>query len=811
MAEVRVTRPELPAPPSPGERQGELYGAISRVLAAPSSPHGVLDQLLGVLSAALGVPCAVLGVHQGFSRLRVVRGPTAMGGLVGLEWAALAAVADGTVVEVGVDAASFWVLALGERLFLAGAAEGVDPAGLALVERLAPAVRIAAASFMADHERRRADRLRRALRIGERVSDQSREDRLRLLGRAGASVLGASQVVVSEVAGRSLVVRAAAGTGDFGLLEELDVGAGVAGWVLRNQLSVLVGSAEAGVGVPSEAVRAIRGVVSAESALVVPLVGADGPVGVLAALDAVPYRFDVGDVLALERLARLVALWDVRDRGRLLGAHLGAEEHLPLANSLGMSIVLETEQRRIEIATAAARDPEWVIDLGLDRCLVVAGSAAVRRAATDALRESADRDPLTGVWHRQAFLARASERLEAEGPRSGAYVLLIDLDQLWDVNEREGIAAGDRYLVRAVTGVLEALGPEAVVGRIGGDEFAALIVGTTSSRDFGTIRRDMLEVLGARGVAVSLGAASIQDGDVLAAVQRAERDLVADLERRGVARVERVTAPLEPADIALAPELVRALEGDREAGTFGVVFQPVVELATGQIAGVEALARWEHPRLGTVLPGRFLPIAVHLRLVERVDELVRALALRQVVELERTGVARGLRVSFNLSAESARRRGIASRLIELVERSGIAANQVVVELTESEIAASALEQLRRTLEALAGAGIKVALDDFGVGTSSFRHLATLAVHEVKIDRSFVANVGTKNGSSMLDGLVSLARRLGVELVAEGVQDASTAARLLELGVPKAQGFYFFRPLSPGGLARVLRQRRRALR
>ncbi|ACU54392.1 diguanylate cyclase/phosphodiesterase [Acidimicrobium ferrooxidans DSM 10331] len=806
-----MTRPELPAPPSPGERQGELYGAISRVLAAPSSPHGVLDQLLGVLSAALGVPCAVLGVHQGFSRLRVVRGPTAMGGLVGLEWAALAAVADGTVVEVGVDAASFWVLALGERLFLAGAAEGVDPAGLALVERLAPAVRIAAASFMADHERRRADRLRRALRIGERVSDQSREDRLRLLGRAGASVLGASQVVVSEVAGRSLVVRAAAGTGDFGLLEELDVGAGVAGWVLRNQLSVLVGSAEAGVGVPSEAVRAIRGVVSAESALVVPLVGADGPVGVLAALDAVPYRFDVGDVLALERLARLVALWDVRDRGRLLGAHLGAEEHLPLANSLGMSIVLETEQRRIEIATAAARDPEWVIDLGLDRCLVVAGSAAVRRAATDALRESADRDPLTGVWHRQAFLARASERLEAEGPRSGAYVLLIDLDQLWDVNEREGIAAGDRYLVRAVTGVLEALGPEAVVGRIGGDEFAALIVGTTSSRDFGTIRRDMLEVLGARGVAVSLGAASIQDGDVLAAVQRAERDLVADLERRGVARVERVTAPLEPADIALAPELVRALEGDREAGTFGVVFQPVVELATGQIAGVEALARWEHPRLGTVLPGRFLPIAVHLRLVERVDELVRALALRQVVELERTGVARGLRVSFNLSAESARRRGIASRLIELVERSGIAANQVVVELTESEIAASALEQLRRTLEALAGAGIKVALDDFGVGTSSFRHLATLAVHEVKIDRSFVANVGTKNGSSMLDGLVSLARRLGVELVAEGVQDASTAARLLELGVPKAQGFYFFRPLSPGGLARVLRQRRRALR
>lgn len=805
-----MTRPELPAPPSPGERQGELYGAISRVLAAPSSPHGVLDQLLGVLSAALGVPCAVLGVHQGFSRLRVVRGPTAMGGLVGLEWAALAAVADGTVVEVGVDAASFWVLALGERLFLAGAAEGVDPAGLALVERLAPAVRIAAASFMADHERRRADRLRRALRIGERVSDQSREDRLRLLGRAGASVLGASQVVVSEVAGRSLVVRAAAGTGDFGLLEELDVGAGVAGWVLRNQLSVLVGSAEAGVGVPSEAVRAIRGVVSAESALVVPLVGADGPVGVLAALDAVPYRFDVGDVLALERLARLVALWDVRDRGRLLGAHLGAEEHLPLANSLGMSIVLETEQRRIEIATAAARDPEWVIDLGLDRCLVVAGSAAVRRAATDALRESADRDPLTGVWHRQAFLARASERLEAEGPRSGAYVLLIDLDQLWDVNEREGIAAGDRYLVRAVTGVLEALGPEAVVGRIGGDEFAALIVGTTSSRDFGTIRRDMLEVLGARGRGVARRGQYSGRGRARSRATRRARPRGRS-RASGVARVERVTAPLEPADIALAPELVRALEGDREAGTFGVVFQPVVELATGQIAGVEALARWEHPRLGTVLPGRFLPIAVHLRLVERVDELVRALALRQVVELERTGVARGLRVSFNLSAESARRRGIASRLIELVERSGIAANQVVVELTESEIAASALEQLRRTLEALAGAGIKVALDDFGVGTSSFRHLATLAVHEVKIDRSFVANVGTKNGSSMLDGLVSLARRLGVELVAEGVQDASTAARLLELGVPKAQGFYFFRPLSPGGLARVLRQRRRALR
>lgn len=811
MAEVRVTRPELPPPPSPGEPFGELFRTVSRVLSAPSSPAGVLDQLLGVLTSALGEPCALLGVRRGLSCVSVLRGVDAMAGLDGLERAVLEDVADGAIVEVDVAEQRYWVLPIGERLFLAGPQANVDLVALAALERLAPALRVAASGYVLELERRRAERLRRALVVGQRITDWTREGRLRYLGRAARLVVRASYVMVGEVVGRSLVERAVVGTGSFSLPEGSDAGAGVAGWALRNQLSVLVGSAEAGAGYPREALRALRGLVAAESAVVVPLVGVDGAVGVLAAFDVLPYRFDAEDVLALERLARLVALWEVRDRERLLGSHLALEEHGPLAESLGLSIALETEERRIEIAARGARDPEWVIDLGMDRRLVVAGNAEIHREVTKALRESADRDPLTGVWHRQAFLGRASERLEAEGLRSGSYVLLIDLDQLWEVNEREGIAAGDRYLVQAVTGVVEALGPDAVVGRIGGDEFAALVVGETGSRDFDAIRRRVLEVLGAKGIAVSLGAASIQAGDVLAAVQRAERELAADLERRGVARVERVVAPLEPADIALAPELVHALEGDREAGTFGVVFQPIVELATGAIVGVEALARWEHPRLGTVLPGRFLPIAVHLRLVERVDERVRRLALRHVVDLERAGLARGLRVSFNLSAESARRRGIASRLIELVERCGIAANQVVVELTESEIAVSALDQLRRTLEALAGAGIKVALDDFGVGTSSFRHLATLSVHEVKIDRSFVAKVGTVSGARILDGLVSLAHRLDVELVAEGVQDAGTAALLLRLGVPKAQGFYFYRPLSPGGLARVLRQRRRGLR
>lgn len=798
---------DLPRAPRPDEPHGGVYRAVSGALARARSPRRQFASLLEVLHRELGVRASLLVERRGLGRLGRALGTAPVGVLLGAPASLVAQAGDGGVVEVRAGRERTLLLGLTETAGIAGPLEGVQPPALAALEHVAPALRMAAEELRLEEERQRAERLARALRLGTRVAEQPPERRWALLARLARGVVRADTAVVRELVGHRLLARALGGAEELGVRAAIDATFGAAGWALAARRAVLMGSAEARLIDPPDVLGSVRGATAADSGIVVPLGSLGGEVsGVLTVLAEEPLRFDDEDRGALEVLARLVALWDLVDAARFGAGTLAAEERRVVLESLGMGIELLGEGRRWLLGDVGAEGRPVVVDLGLRVRLEVRAGERLREAALAALRESADRDPLTGVWNRQAFLARAAARLEvAVGP---GLVLLVDLDRLSDINERDGFAAGDRCLVAAVERLLGAVGSEAVVGRIGGDEFAALVPAGAGS-NAAELRATVVAALADADIPVSIGVALVDvGGDVLAALGRAEQDLAENQQRRRVARTERIGEVLAPGDMALAPELLRALEGDPRAGQVAAHLQPIVELGTGRIIGAEALARWEHPRHGTILPAHFLPLAVHLRLVERVDEAVRRVALAHLGELTRAGLAHGLYLSFNLSAQSARQRGAAARLLELLERTGIEPGRVVVELTETEIAASALAQLRRTLETLAERGVLIALDDFGVGTSSFRHLAVLPVSIVKVDRAFVAQVTTEEGARLVGAVVELARRLDVELVAEGVQDAESAARLLGLGVTRAQGYYFHRPLSPGGFARLVRQRSR---
>jgi len=800
----------LPPPPAPDEPLGALYRSLSQVMAQTWPPVRLAEEAVETFRRELGIDVAVLVERRGLRRLGLLVGQGEATRLVGV---AREVVPDdgelwGLEDEAGAVVA---VLHLPGPVWLAASASHTAPAALAAFTHSAGGLRLAAATVRLDAERRRAEQLARALELGVRLGEGRPAARWELLARLARRVVGVGTVVVREHVGSSLVLRATAGGEELGLAPRIEDSYGVAGFVLYHDLGVLVGSMDPGVGDPPEALRFARGAVPSASAVVVPLRGLDGVRGTLSALSVQPFCFDDTDRVALERLGSLQLLWEATDRQRLAGGTVEASRLAELAAGLGLELELNVGERRwrfgaLDAKGVADTGDELVVDVGIHQLVRVRGLKAHRDELARILAEHADRDPLTGVWHRQAFLARVQSWREAHSRPRRAALVVVDVDLLTEVNAKQGLYAGDRLLVATAAALLR-VGDDLVVGRLGGDEFGVVVELQGAIDSLEAARQRVVAELARDGIVVSIAVVPLGPVDSLSAqLALAEEATYADEARRGVARSERSEVRPPASDLLRAPELLRALGGDTTAGSIRAVLQPVIELVTGEIVGVEALARWQHPRHGTIAPKHFLPLAVQLRAVERVDDAVRRAALASLRQLEAAGLARGLRVSFNLSAHTARRRGVAHQLLELIAEYEFTPDRVVVELTESEIESSSLQQLRRNLEVLDNAGVVVALDDFGVGTSSFRHLAALPVRELKVDRSFVRQLVSGQGTALVEGLVALANRLGLELVAEGVEDAATARLLVDLGVRRAQGFHFHRPLSPGALARLLRQR-----
>jgi diguanylate cyclase (GGDEF)-like protein len=393
-------------------------------------------------------------------------------------------------------------------------------------------------------------------------------------------------------------------------------------------------------------------------------------------------------------------------------------------------------------------------------------------------------------------------------------VMLIDLDHFKEINDTLGHHAGDRLLRDVAARLRAAVHTPATVARLGGDEFGVLVPDVARSVEAAAIAQRLLARLrepfsidGLRievDASIGIACAPEHGSAVEQLVQRADIAMYAAKEGgRGHMVFESQLDRYSPRRLALAGALRSAIAD----GEIVLFFQPKAELTTGRIIGVEALARWQHPRLGLIGPSEFVPIAEQTGLIVPLTSHVLAAALRQVREWRDGG--EDLSVAVNLSARSFLDAQLAHEVPSVLERTGVPAACLELEITESMLMLDP-GRARATLERLSALGIRVSVDDFGTGHSSLANLKRLPVDAVKIDKSFVIDMPhNRSDAAIVRSTIDLAHSLGLEVVAEGVESHEAWRRLEDLGCDLAQGFHLSRPLPADAMTRLLAERRAA--
>jgi len=420
---------------------------------------------------------------------------------------------------------------------------------------------------------------------------------------------------------------------------------------------------------------------------------------------------------------------------------------------------------------------------------------------TDELRHQAFHDALTGLPNRALILDRIGHLL-VRGRRDGSpvVVLFLDLDNFKDINDTLGHGAGDQLLREVATRLSGAVRGGDTVGRLGGDEFVVLVDDATTVAEAEVAAGRILEALATpipvAGLAVPL-AVTASIGIAMGDRQR-PADLLRDADialYRAKARGKARAVVFEPA-MHDQVERHRTLELDlrraAEAHQFFLVYQPVVDLRTGRLEGVEALLRWQHPVHGVIGPDQFIPALEASGLIIGVGRWVLGEACRQGAAWARDG--HRLTVSVNLSASQVGDDRIVDDVVAGLAESGFPGDRLVLELTETALMQDMASAVRR-LHQLKAIGIRLAIDDFGTGYSSLSYLQDFPMDVLKIDRAFVSRLGTStNATSLVHTLVQLGRSLGLTTHAEGVETREQQAILLLEGVDIGQGYLFSRPV-----------------
>jgi diguanylate cyclase (GGDEF)-like protein len=392
--------------------------------------------------------------------------------------------------------------------------------------------------------------------------------------------------------------------------------------------------------------------------------------------------------------------------------------------------------------------------------------------------------------------------------------MILDLDEFKAVNDTLGHQHGDALLVEVGARLSTAVGAAGTVVRLGGDEFAVLLPGTADEeRVLGVGRRmlraleqpialDGLEVEVGASVGIALAPAHATDaGALLKCADLAMYD--AKSSTRSVRLYEPDLHNQSPRRLTLVSELRAALQN----GDVEVHVQPKARLDTGQVVGAEALVRWQHPELGWVPPDEFVPVAERSGLIGLLTTRVLDASLAACAQWLAAG--RDLGVAVNLSARSLQDADLVEEVTRLLRRHGVPADRLTLEVTEGSVMADPGRGVA-VLHQLRDLGVRLSVDDFGTGYSSLSYLQRLPVQEVKIDRSFVTDLSSESENvAIVRAIIDLGRHLGLEVVAEGVEDAATWDLLREIGCDVVQGWHLARAMPTGDLVGWLAARTKA--
>lgn len=426
-----------------------------------------------------------------------------------------------------------------------------------------------------------------------------------------------------------------------------------------------------------------------------------------------------------------------------------------------------------------------------------------RRAMETRLDYHAFRDALTGLANRTKLRERLehalSQRVQGEG---AVAVLFVDLDNFKYINDSLGHGVGDDVLKTMAGRLGGSLRAGDTAARFGGDEFVILLEQMDSPHYALAVAERLLEamrepvwvegreVFTTPSIGITFSTAGPNHPDVM--LRQADAALY-EAKRKGKARFEIYQSHLgEGARKRLDTEndLRRALQKQE----FSLRFQPKCDLKSNQITGFEALVRWEHPERGVVSPGDFISIAEETGLIDPLGEWVLRAACEQGQKWWRAGVG-PLTMAVNVSSHQLRRDDIVSTVAQVLQETGFAPENLILEITEGAVMERTGEMLR-TLDALKDLGVKLAIDDFGTGYSALAYLRDFPFDYLKVDRQFVTKINEPGGNSVIvSSMISLAHALSLKVVAEGVEDALEAAHLKTLGCDIGQGYFYARPLS----------------
>ena len=465
------------------------------------------------------------------------------------------------------------------------------------------------------------------------------------------------------------------------------------------------------------------------------------------------------------------------------------------------------------IVVAAADDTLLLVPL------LILPIAAVHKCASILLAKEYEalHDTLTNLPNRKLFRVRVTEAVEdAVRSNTVSAVMLIDLDRFKEVNDTLGHHVGDLLLQMIGPRLAGVLREGDTIARLGGDEFAVLLPNCQGELAAMEIADRMLEALEQHftlpevvvdiDASVGIVLAPQQGIDVDTLMQRADVAMyLAKETKSGYQVYAQDRDPYSPTHMRLLHDLRRALDLEQ----FVLYYQPKADLSTGDIVGVEALIRWQHPEQGLIPPDDFIPLAERSGLSRPLTLFVLNESLRQLAEWRRQGIE--LRMAVNLTGRNLHDPSFPLDVARLLEMWDVPAQQLVLEITENSVMADPTRVLG-VLKALREMGVELALDDFGTGYSSLAYLKRLPVHELKIDKSFVMNMaGDESDAVIVQSTIGLARNLRLRVVAEGVEDKASWDELAALGCDVAQGYYLSRPVPAAELTTWMRRQPKAAR
>jgi diguanylate cyclase (GGDEF)-like protein/PAS domain S-box-containing protein len=422
-----------------------------------------------------------------------------------------------------------------------------------------------------------------------------------------------------------------------------------------------------------------------------------------------------------------------------------------------------------------------------------------RKALEEQLRQLAFHDPLTLLANRNLFRDRVQHALTlAQFGQSSVAVMFLDLDNFKNINDSLGHDAGDCLLQAVAQRIVKTTRSSDTVARLGGDEFAVLLEGIATISEVGRLADALIETLDLPftlegmevRVAASIGVAfSTPDTGAEALLSNAD---IAMYHAKAAGKNRHVTFQPQMQDmlqerLRLEADIGRALAHEE----FFLEYQPIIDLGTRSLLGVEALVRWRHPEAGILMPGRFIQVAEECGQIVKLGRWVLKQACREVCAWRRSiAGGSGLRLAVNISGRHLQHGELVDDVGEALRESGFEAGNLVIELTESTTMYNTDANLER-FQRLKALGVKLAIDDFGTGYSSLSYLHRFPIDILKIDRSFVSRLtNSDNGPELARAVITLGETLGLDTVAEGIEHEPQVAALLALGCVAGQGFLF---------------------